>query len=141
MPEDLLIDLVSAEWVDERKKRWGVTSPIYTSKVLGEFPDISDDTLIMPKWIEAAQARSIPRDRHPHLAVDVARYGEDETIIMRREGGWARVYRAHSKTDTIHGSYTKITVRAYERSRLAAYVARPRRCSGRCTSQSPHQRS
>jgi hypothetical protein len=43
---ELLIDLVSAEWVDERKKRWGTTSPIYTSKVLGEFPDISDDTLI-----------------------------------------------------------------------------------------------
>jgi hypothetical protein len=37
VPEDLLIDLVSAEWVDERKKRWGVTSPIYTSKVLGDW--------------------------------------------------------------------------------------------------------
>ena len=41
--------------VDERKKRWGTTSPIYTAKILGEFPDISDDTLIMPKWIEAAR--------------------------------------------------------------------------------------
>ena len=55
----------------------------------------------MPKWIEAAQARSIARDRRPHLAVDVARYGEDETVIMCREGNWARVYRAHSKTDTM----------------------------------------
>jgi hypothetical protein len=34
---------------EERKVRWGVTSPIYQSKVLGEFPDISDDTLILPK--------------------------------------------------------------------------------------------
>jgi hypothetical protein len=44
--------------VEERKLRWGVTSPIYQSKVLGEFPDISDDTLILPKWIEAAQKRT-----------------------------------------------------------------------------------
>ena len=27
-----------ARWVEERKLRWGVTSPIYQSKVLGEFP-------------------------------------------------------------------------------------------------------
>ena len=43
------------EWVEERKVRWGVNSPIYPSKVLGEFPDISDDILILPKWIEAAE--------------------------------------------------------------------------------------
>jgi phage terminase large subunit len=31
--------LVSPEWVEERKVRWGVNIPIYQSKVLGEFPD------------------------------------------------------------------------------------------------------
>ena len=65
------------------------------------FPDTSDDTLIMPKWIEAAQARSIKRDRRPHLDIDVARFGEDETMILLREGGWVRVYRSHSKADTM----------------------------------------
>jgi hypothetical protein len=49
VPKELLPLLVSPEWVEERKVRWGVTSPIYQSKVLGEFPDISDDTLILPK--------------------------------------------------------------------------------------------
>jgi hypothetical protein len=33
--------------------------------------------------------------------VDIARFGEDETVIMRREGGWIRVYRAHHKADTM----------------------------------------
>ena len=42
VPPGLLPLLVSPEWVEERKKRWGVNSPIYQSKVLGEFPDISD---------------------------------------------------------------------------------------------------
>ena len=37
VPAELLPLLVSPEWVEERKLRWGVTSPIYQSKVLGEF--------------------------------------------------------------------------------------------------------
>jgi hypothetical protein len=64
--------------VDERIKRWGVDSPIFQSKVRGEFPDISNDTLILPKWIEAAQMRELERTRRPVLAADIARYGEDE---------------------------------------------------------------
>jgi hypothetical protein len=44
IPDELLPLLVSPEWIEERKRRWGVTSPIYQSKVLGEFPDVSDDT-------------------------------------------------------------------------------------------------
>src|SRR5215216_3079001 len=79
--------------------RWGITSPIYQSKVLGEFPDLSDDTLILPKWIEAAQKRTLERTRRPIIAADIARFGEEETVIMRREGGWIRVYRAHHKAD------------------------------------------
>jgi hypothetical protein len=101
VPEDLLPLLVSPEWVEERKVRWGVNSPIYQSKVLGEFPDISDDSLILPKWIEAAQKRTIKRNGRPVLAWDIARFGEDESVGMRREGGWVRVYRAHHKADTM----------------------------------------
>jgi hypothetical protein len=101
VPDDLLPLLVSPEWVEERKIRWGVNSPIYQSKVLGEFPDLSDDTLILPKWIEAAQKRSIQRTKRPIIAADIARFGEDETVIMRREGGWVRTCRAHHKADTI----------------------------------------
>ena len=70
--------LVSPEWVEERKLRWSVTSPIYQSKVLDEFPDISDDSLILPKWIEAAQKRSLERTRRPIIAADIARFGEEK---------------------------------------------------------------
>jgi hypothetical protein len=44
--------------------------------VLGEFPDISDDSLILPKWIEAAQKRALERSRRPIVAADIARFGE-----------------------------------------------------------------
>ena len=98
MPEELYADLVSAEWVDERKKRWGVNSPIYTSKFLGEIPDISDDTLIMPKWIEPTKLDpSTVTGAHTWLWMSPA------TARTRRssctgQAGWARVYRAHTKT-------------------------------------------
>jgi hypothetical protein len=36
--QNLLLPLLVSP-VEERKVRWGVTSPIYQSKVLGEFPD------------------------------------------------------------------------------------------------------
>jgi len=55
----------------------------------------------LPKWIEAAQKRTLERTRRPIIAADIARSGEDETVIMRREGGWIRVYRAHHKADTM----------------------------------------
>ena len=51
------------------------TSPIYQSKVLGEFPDISDDSLILPRWIEAVQKRTLERTRRPIIAADIARFG------------------------------------------------------------------
>jgi phage terminase large subunit len=43
----------------------------------------------------------LERTRRPIIAADIARFGEDETVIIRREGGWIRVYRAHHKADTM----------------------------------------
>jgi hypothetical protein len=57
--------------------------------------------LILPRWIEAAQKRSINRTKRPIIAADIARYGENETVIVRREGGWVRTFRAHHKADTM----------------------------------------
>ena len=57
--------------------------------------------MIWPRWIEAAQKRTLERTRRPIIAADIARFGQDETVIMRREGGWIRTYRAHHKDDTM----------------------------------------
>jgi hypothetical protein len=72
-------------------KRKGINDPRYVSRVLGEFPKVSSDALIEAEWIEAAQKRSLQRTRRPHLGIDIARFGDDETVIMQREGSWARV--------------------------------------------------
>lgn len=94
--------LITPEWVSDKIKRWGVESPAFKSRVLAEFPDAGDDTLIPLSWIEAAQQRTIeldPKVKHPdELAVDVARFGGDETVIGRRRGVIERgsIYRVHA---------------------------------------------
>jgi len=68
---------------------------------LGEFPDISDDSLISPRLIEAAQARNDRAQRAAGAGLGRRPFGEDESVGKRREGSPARVYRAHPKADTM----------------------------------------
>lgn len=102
VPEDVRRRLVSVRWVEERKKRWGEHSPLYRSKVLGEFPEVSDDALISPSQVQAAVDRyaeakatnSLPTGGPNELGVDVGRSeGGNESVVYHRKGqvfrlGW-----------------------------------------------------
>ncbi|HEY8354397.1 MAG TPA: AAA family ATPase [Methylophilaceae bacterium] len=92
--------LVTPEWVEEKRIQWGEDSPMWYSRVLGEFPEQGDDTLIPLAWIEAAQERWCEyMNREPdgdepvELGVDVARYGSDSTVIVVRRGICAEIVR------------------------------------------------
>lgn len=101
VPDALRPLLLSPEWVDDKRKRWGEQSPRYVAKVLGDFPDIGEDTLISPKLIEAAQNRTLqPDDTDQRLGVDVARFGTDRTIIMKLAGSVARCVGSYAKLAT-----------------------------------------
>ena len=81
--------LVSRRWVEERKKVWGEENPIYQARVLGEFPDQGEDMLIPLSLLEAAVKREMPEPSATEpviLAVDVARFGSDKSVILRRRG-------------------------------------------------------
>ena len=68
----------------------------------GEFPDICDDSLILHK--SGSRRHRCERANTlaaPIIAADIARFGEDETVVLRCEGGWMRVYLAHHKADTM----------------------------------------
>lgn len=137
--------LTTFGWVEERKEIWGEDNPLYRARVLGEFPDQDEDTLIRLSDVEAAANRwqalpspdlksqaALPslaqpgevarpaQAAHPELvegrpageivptghtsalpahpegvsappgdvvlAVDVARYGSDRSVILRRRG-------------------------------------------------------
>lgn len=92
VPEEMRDVLVSREWVEDKKKRWGEESPRYQSKVLGRFPELGTDTLITPTWIERAQNADLSRTSgRTIVSVDVARYGSDQTIIGVAQGPVFRV--------------------------------------------------
>lgn len=104
VPDYLYDLLISPEWVEERKRRWGEKSPIYISKVLGLFPEITDDTLLTPAMIRRAQDRDLAEEvKHTpgRLGVDVARFGDAKTAIYRARGGRIRRVKIMHKADTM----------------------------------------
>ena len=100
--------LTTAKWVEERREIWGEANPIYRARVLGEFPEQGDDALMSLRSIEAAVDR-LPPSPTPEgdgseqvvLAVDVARFGSDRSVILRRRGDRVEDIQVLSKMDTM----------------------------------------
>ena len=100
--------LATAAWVEERREIWGEDNPVYRARVLGEFPEQGDDSLFNLRDIEAAVDR-FPPSPGPEgdasepviLAVDVARYGSDRSVILRRRGDRVEGIQALRKMDTM----------------------------------------
>jgi hypothetical protein len=101
VPAELRPLLISPTWVQERRARWGEGSPLWISKVEGEFPDRSDDSLIPLSWVERARERELQPGEPVQLGVDVARFGSSETVIVLRKGPVARVIHAEAGQDTM----------------------------------------
>lgn len=107
VPEGIAKVLISREWVDDKRARWGETNPLFLAKVLGEFAD-SEDGLVPLSWVTAAQQRwrawddsgQPPQPGRLVLGVDVARYGEDKTCIAHRYGDVIAALDRYSKMDT-----------------------------------------
>ena len=80
--------LVSDEFVDEMRARYGEESNAFRIRVLGEFPLADDDTIVPYHLAEAAMRRDIevaPNTRAV-WAIDPARFGTDRTAFCKREG-------------------------------------------------------
>ena len=143
--------LTTAKWVQERREIWGEENPIYRARVLGEFPDQAEDTLIKLSDVEAAVRRGLEEaatfdanhksdaagdasggvalepainelgsqkdeaqkdeaqkeegqkwaESEVVLAVDVARFGSDRSVILRRRGSRVEEIRTFQKLDTM----------------------------------------
>jgi hypothetical protein len=104
VPSNVVERLVSRRWVEDMKRAWGENNPLYISKVLGEFPDVSDDTLVQPGWVADAVRRELPPESGDlnELGVDVARsIARNETVIYHRHGCQARLWKAIRTQDTM----------------------------------------
>lgn len=113
--------LISKRWVGERERRWGRESALFTSKVLGRFPDVSDDTLIGADLIVAAQERSLPdQDPRSVIACDVARLGGDRTVVYVNRCGRVRLLKEMPPQDTMRTTGDLIALKSD-----SGYAAQP----------------
>jgi len=99
----MLDGLTSVDWVEHKKRAWGIESARYKSKVLGEFPDEADNTFFSQTVIDTAIDTDIPVDENNDmtLGLDVARYGADENVLYMNQGGLVREIDRWSKLDLI----------------------------------------
>jgi hypothetical protein len=103
---------IDKDWAEQRARQWGVTSAIYQNRVLGEFCASDEDSVIPLSWAEAAVARwhawadagrpesgaaFLPRT----VGVDVARTGQDRTVLAIRNGYVITELRRFVREDTM----------------------------------------
>lgn len=93
VPKDTLPLLPNHEWVQERKVAWGEDSPLWMSKVLGEFPLQSVNTLFSTDTLNRGIDKEvIPLHTDPViLGVDLARFGPNYSTIYSNIGGQIRL--------------------------------------------------
>ena len=105
--------LVGKQWIEDRREEWGEDSPLWKTKVLGDFALEGLDTLISLNWVEAAIARSkeavaeVPGKKKDKdrtiIGVDVARsvLTGDKTVIAAKRGNRIIAIRSFSYDDTM----------------------------------------
>ena len=77
--------LISPRWVEERKKKWGVGSAIFTSKCDGQFPLEGTNGVIPYAWATACRILDLPESIPIEAGIDVGA-GGDRTVIRERRG-------------------------------------------------------
>lgn len=89
--------------VDSWRRAWGEGSARWLSKVLGEFPGEDDTTFFPQDTITKAADTVIEPDETSYmwLGCDIARFGQDETVVYSNHGGKIRHVESWSKADNI----------------------------------------
>ncbi|WP_240421643.1 terminase B [Paenibacillus periandrae] len=82
--------------------KYGAESDVVRVRVYGDFPKAEADSFIALELVELAAGGSVePKGGTLHLGVDVARFGDDETVIAPRIGLKVFKLRCYNKQDTM----------------------------------------
>lgn len=99
-PQEVKDLLIAPQWVEDKKRDWGEQSPMFISKVLGQFPEFNTDGLIPIKWIREAQERTLHPSEPIELGVDVGG-GNNANVIYARQGPVVRQIHRDKNPDTM----------------------------------------
>jgi len=77
-------------WAKQQIKQYGRDNPWVQAYILGKFPPAAINALVSEEEVEIAQNRIIRPENYAHsqkrLGVDVARFGDDRSVIFPRQG-------------------------------------------------------
>lgn len=95
--------LITPEWVADKYEKWGEDSPMWQARVMGQFPEQGEDTLIPLHKIEKAAMSDLePNDNDSEvIGADIARFGADKTELARRKGKRIFEIKEYSGMDTM----------------------------------------
>jgi len=109
VPREVGKRLVSKKFVERFAKR-GIDSNEYRVRVLGEFPSESDDGVCSLGDLQRAHAQRFEPGFPVVVGVDVARFGNDKTVIAVRHGNVIRVVQSFGGRDLMQtaGAVTEV---------------------------------
>lgn len=89
-PDELRPLMLQPETVESWRAQWGEQDPRWKAKILGEFPDQSENSLFSQALVnKAVETIVVPdHDSRPILGVDLARFGNDLSTVYKVEEGY-----------------------------------------------------
>ncbi|EYF00197.1 hypothetical protein [Chondromyces apiculatus] len=80
--------LATREWVEEKRQEWGEESALFQVRVRGNFARQDASTVIPLYLVDEAEERwhEVAAEGRLHVGVDVARFGDDDSVAIPRRG-------------------------------------------------------
>lgn len=103
MQERMMQSLTQVSWVEHKKRIWGENDARYLSKVRGEFPKDGGNGFFPQSALDKSYDTEIEEDQSAPMVmgVDIARWGQDESVIATNRGGRVRVEDTWAKCDLV----------------------------------------
>jgi phage terminase large subunit len=96
---------VSKDWAREQIEKFGRDNPWVLVNVFGQFPPASSNALLGVEEVEASAKRALVDAEWVHapkvMGVDVARFGDDRSVLQPRQGRAAMVPKVFRNLDTM----------------------------------------
>lgn len=96
--------ITSREWIEDKQAIWEPNESRYLSKVMGQFPEDDDSSFFPQVTMDTAYNAEIEPSGDKVMGVDVARYGQDESVIAVNTGGVVRVMDTWGKTSLVESA-------------------------------------
>lgn len=101
-------------YAERMRRKYGEDSNVYRVRVLGKFPLRDGDSFVPYDLVADALTREIEdqKDRSKALGCDIARYGDDDTVIAIRHGDLFLPYHVlkHKSTMEIAGYIARLAI-------------------------------